>query len=54
MTAEDRTSRRTKLVRRCRRGRTVAFGAVAALTIGTAACAQEADAAIVFDSSDDG
>jgi hypothetical protein len=47
MTAEDRTSRRTKLVRRCRRGRTVAFGAVAALTIGTAACAQEADPADV-------
>jgi hypothetical protein len=47
MAAEDRTPWRIQLVRRCRRGRTVAFGAVAALTIGTAAGAQAADPADV-------
>ena len=47
MAVDDRTSRRTQFVRGCRRGRAVALGAVAAVAVGTTACAQEADTADV-------
>jgi hypothetical protein len=47
MAAEDRTSRRTQLVRGRRRCRTMALGVVATVAAGTTACAQEADPADV-------
>lgn len=47
MAADDQTSRRMYLVRGCRRGRALALGVVAAMAMGTTACAQEADPADV-------
>ena len=47
MAAEDRTSRRTQLVRGRRRCRAMALGALATVAAGTTACVQEADPADV-------
>ena len=47
MAAEDRTSRRTQLVRGRRRCRAMALGVVAIVAAGTTACVQEADPADV-------
>jgi hypothetical protein len=47
MAAEDRTSRRTQLVRGRRRRRAMALGVLAAVAAGATACAQEADPADV-------
>jgi hypothetical protein len=47
MAAEDRTSRRTELVRGRRRDLALALGVAAAVAMGTTACAREADPADV-------